>query len=91
MPKQSKRRGILFYNTYYFRGQDPAVERVLALQKNLKVTDRDACSDSRLSRTTVTNWRSRKVRRPQHASLTAHLRALGKDWGPFVDWDKDDK
>lgn len=69
------------YKTYKFRTYDPAMEEVLSFANRGggKATSIAAISrESGVSTSTLHNWRKRKTKRPQNASVEATGRALGK-------------
>lgn len=72
--KKKTKNNIPIYRSYRFSGQDPAVSDVLHMIRD----DVRTHEDSLVSRSTVRNWRSKKTRRPQHATMEAVLRANGK-------------
>lgn len=71
----SKKRShpIKLYRSYQFRGQDPVVRDVLSFVND----DQTTHEKSDVSRSTIRNWRTRKTRRPQFATLEAVLRSNG--------------
>jgi hypothetical protein len=81
----SKRtRSIGIYPTYKFVDQDPIVSKVKTVLQdeaaargiNLSKMVSTCCTESRVSRTTVSNWLDRTTKRPQAASMNAILRAV---------------
>ncbi len=81
MAKKTKTARVLKpYGTYKFSGQDPAVGKVLGEidEHGEKMSDVSHVSGVALS--TMANWRKRKTRRPQFATLNAALRAVGRQF-----------
>ncbi len=73
----SKAKAKTPYNHYFFRNQDPAIPLLLAIQDEKKITSRSISKDSKVSTSTLTNWRSKKTKRPQFCTLVAAFRSIG--------------
>lgn len=75
---------MIIYKSYRFHDQDPIVGKWRAIMdkeaaaRGVKISKLmgTISKESRVSRTTLDNWRSRKTKRPQAASLNAALRVL---------------
>lgn len=66
------------FKTYVFKEQDPIVGKVLIVIRDTNKHDTTVANDSGVSVSTLKNWRSRKTRRPQFATVNAVLRSCGK-------------
>lgn len=66
------------YKTYSFQGQDPMVVKVLSLVDGL--TYASISRDSGISTTTLSNWKHRRTKRPQHCTMAATLGAAGYEF-----------
>jgi hypothetical protein len=69
------------YKNYYFKDHDPVLDQMddirrLAGDGKLLEASKVA-ADTGLSLATVNNWRKRKVKRPQYASVAAMVYGLG--------------
>jgi hypothetical protein len=76
--KPVKPRVLKPYGTYKFSGQDPATGKVLDELDGEKISA--IASASGVSPSTFMNWRKKKTKRPQFATLNAALRAVGKEF-----------
>jgi hypothetical protein len=74
-----KTNGLRPYKTYKFTGQDPMTGKVLDEFDEVGATASAVSRDSGVSTSTFGNWRKRKTKRPQFATLNAALMALGKE------------
>lgn len=66
------------YKTYFHRGQDPMVDRVLTALNGYTFSEVSKLSG--ISSSTPRNWKRRKTMRPQHTTLAAALGAVGKEF-----------
>jgi DNA-binding phage protein len=76
---KAKVRVLKPYKTYRFTGQDPMVGKVLDACDAAGVKNAVVARESGVASTTLGNWRKRKTKRPQFATLNATLMALGKE------------
>lgn len=74
----SKRRSVI-YDSYSFIDKDPIVDKVRTVVQDAKVSYRYLEGVSRVGVTTIRGMFEGKTRRPQHATVNAILRALGKE------------
>lgn len=72
-----KKRPFKRYKTYPFYDQDPLVGVTLALLEDRKFAQ--VAKDTGLSRTTLGNWKTKKTKRPQAATLSAAGGLVGKE------------
>jgi hypothetical protein len=70
-------RGFITYDTYNFKDVDPVIDEMRTALDDSGHKASWACGVSRLSTTTVSNWFNNKTRRPQNASISAFMGALG--------------
>jgi hypothetical protein len=78
MARKVYKRGV--YQSYFFRDHDPkldAIDRVHELAG--RPTFKKWSELSSVGAQTFSNWRKRKTKRPQNASMEAALRALGAE------------
>lgn len=72
------------YKSYNFKEHDPILDQIDRLRELTGLNGKPAAAtfvsaQSGVSVGTVNNWRDRKVRRPQFASVKAVVRGLGAD------------
>jgi hypothetical protein len=79
MAKAKKTIVLKPYKTYKFTGQDPMVGKVLGVCDEAGVKPSAVSRESGVASSTLGNWRKRKTKRPQFATLNATLMALGKE------------
>lgn len=79
MAKKAKTTTLKPYKTYRFSGQDPIVGKVLDIVDDVGVKQKTLSSDSGVSSSTLGNWRRKKTKRPQFATINATLMALEKE------------
>ena len=65
------------YRTYRFSGQDPMVSKVFAAMEQADTDIAESCRKSGVSPTTLHNWKNKKTRQPQFATLNATAMAMG--------------
>jgi len=70
----STKHALKRYKTYMFKDQDPVVSDVLAV---LGDDFAGASEKSGVSRSSFRNWKRKKTKRPQHATMAAALGAEG--------------
>lgn len=71
-----------FYPSYQFGDHDPIIDQIDTLRKDAGSPKFDKVSaDSGVSVTTLNNWHTRKVKRPQFATVKAVVQALGGELG----------
>ena len=73
-----KKTELKQFKTYKFRMYDPAMEEVLGFIGKERGGITAASKASGVATTTLANWRSKKTRRPQNATIEAAGRAAGK-------------
>jgi hypothetical protein len=74
-----------YYPTYKFKDHDPILDKVDTLFElsgseatdGKPLTFETIAAKSQVAKTTLTNWRKRKVKRPQFATVAAVMGALG--------------
>lgn len=66
-----------FYPSYHFVDHDPILDSLDTLRSMAQRTDAQITADSRVTRSTLRNWRTRKTKRPQFATIKAVVHALG--------------
>lgn len=79
-----RKLAIGMYPTYRFRDQDPILDEVKdAVKAEAKARGiseqamaREACNLSRVSRTTVSNWYSKKTKRARSDTMNGFLHAM---------------
>lgn len=69
-----------FYRSYPFKEYDPAMEQVTGLIEDSDKPLKDINEGSDVSLTTMYNWRKKKTKKPQFATLNAVARSLGKEF-----------
>jgi hypothetical protein len=70
-------RGFITYDTYKFATVDPVIDEMRTALDDSGHKASWVCGVSRLSTTTASNWFRGKTRRPQNASISAFMGALG--------------
>jgi transcriptional regulator with XRE-family HTH domain len=65
------------YPSYLFKDHDPILDAIDTLIADSGWTFGEIAVGSGVTRTTLTNWQKRKVRRPQFATIKAVTRAVG--------------
>lgn len=68
------------YKSYVFRNKDPVIDKVRTVVQDSGESYEEIHRASGVSTTALYNWFSGPTKRPQHASLNAVLRALGKQF-----------
>lgn len=68
-------RGI--YHTYFFKDHDPILDAVDTVIKDSKMSFAKVERESGVSTACLRNWRNRKTKRPQFATIKAVVRACG--------------
>lgn len=71
----AKKRELKKYKTYMFKEFDPAIGEVLQVIGATKFGV--VAGDAGMSSSTLRNWKNKKTRRPQHATLAAAAGAKG--------------
>ena len=84
-----KANGITRYTTYNFTDHDPLIDVIDtafqdAKRRDKSITISKVSGKSRVAPATMTNWLSRKTKRPQAATLAAVAVALGMDTLPIT-------
>ena len=75
---KAKGRGIISYKSYMFREKDPIIGAIRTAMSDAHVTYTTVAAESGVSAATIRNWDSGDTKRPQHATVAAVGRALGK-------------
>jgi hypothetical protein len=70
-------RGFLTYDTYHFTNVDPVIDEMRTALDESGHKASWVCGVSRLSISTPMNWFNNKTKRPQNASISAFMGALG--------------
>lgn len=73
-------REPVIYRTYKFHDYDPAMDTVVGLVEDAGVTQKKVSDDTNVSTSTLGNWKRRKTKRPQFATLNAVARSFGKEF-----------
>lgn len=71
------------YKSYVFRQMDPVMEAIQPMLRAHKASDLNRLSS--VSRSTLSNWKKKKVRRPQFCTVSAVALAAGCYGIDFVD------
>lgn len=73
------KRGILIYDHYSFKDQDPCVDVLRAALKETGTTPMDIQRAGKVApkAATINNWLSKKVRCPRHDTFSAAMGAMG--------------
>lgn len=71
---------IGLFKTYHFVDHDPIIDKVDTILDDEGTSLTDAAHDSGVSRSTLVNWRKRKTKRPQYATIAAVVRSQGYDF-----------
>jgi hypothetical protein len=72
-------RTITSYTSYNFRDKDPIIYLVLQAIRDSGYSRARVCRDSGVSLSCLYAWEYGPTRRPQHATVRALLRAIGRD------------
>ena len=67
------------YKTYLFKDKDPVVDLLRTIVKETGMSYKEIADKSGVSHATIMNWFYGDVKRPQHATVMAVVRALGYD------------
>lgn len=73
--KPSAYNGV--YPAYLFKDHDPVLDQVDTVIADSGMKLSGVAAVAHISPTTLTNWRMRKTKRPQFASVAAVVRAVG--------------
>lgn len=76
---RSNRKSAWGYLSYTFKDHDPILDSIDTLLKVADVNRNKAAEKSGVSITTLINWRKRKTKRPQFATVRAVVGAVGGD------------
>ena len=79
MAKAKTVRTLKPYKLYKFSGQDPMTGKVLDELEEAGLNLSAAGRESGVAASTLGNWRKKKTKRPQFATLNATLMAVGKE------------
>lgn len=78
--KKSNGRGFLKpYKSYVFRNKDPVIDVVRTAVQDSGISERQISEASGVSQTAMAGWFRGATRRPQFATVTAVMSALGKE------------
>lgn len=72
-------RDVKPYKLYRFSGQDPMTSKVLAEVDDAGMKFGAVSRETGVAASTLSNWRKKKTKRPQFATLNATLMAFGKE------------
>jgi DNA-binding phage protein len=67
------------YKSYLFRDKDPVIDLVRTAVDDSKISYEQISADSGVSSNTIYQWFHGKTKRPQHCTVMAVLRAVGKE------------
>lgn len=84
MPVKKKVNGFTKYTTYNWSDHDPIIDVLDTARQSAKMTTAKITEKSRVAPTTMTNWWSRKTKRPQMSTVAAVAVALGMDNLPIT-------
>lgn len=84
MAAKKKANGFTKYTTYNWTDHDPIIDVLDAARQSAKMSTADIVGKSRVAPTTMTNWWSRKTKRPQLTTCAAVAVALGMDSLPIT-------
>lgn len=70
---------VTIYKTYRFRDKDPIIDELRTAVKDEGLSYQDIHLMSNVTVTTLRNWFEGETRRPQHATIMAVARAVGRD------------
>lgn len=76
--KKATRRGFVVYKSYLFKEKDPVIDAMRTAVEDSKESYSEISDASGVSASTMYNWFHGNVRRPQFATTTAVVLALGK-------------
>ena len=79
MAKATTTRTIKPYKLYKFSGQDPMTSKVLRELEDADFKPAAVARESGVASSTLGNWRKKKTKRPQFATLNAALMVVGKE------------
>ena len=75
--KTKKNGALRIYRSYLFVDKDPIIDSMRTVQALSKKTYEDVERESGIRRSTLRNWFSGNVKRPQFATVAAFARAHG--------------
>ena len=70
---------VHLYRTYLFKNKDPIIDRMRTIVQAEKVSYQELETKSGVAASTLYNWFHGAIKRPQHATAMAVIRALGYD------------
>ena len=79
----AKKFAAVRYTTYPFVDRDPILDFIETIKIRSGLTDRQVAEASKVSRSTLGNWRH-KTKRPQFATVAAAANALGVSHLPIT-------
>jgi hypothetical protein len=79
MAKAKTERTVRPYKLYKFSGQDPMTSKVLRELDDADFKPAAISRESGVASSTLGNWRKKKTKRPQFATLNAALMVVGKE------------
>ena len=68
------------YKTYMFKNKDPAIDQLRTAMQDEAMSYKDIYIASGVTVSTLRNWFTGSTRRPQHATIMAVARAMGRDY-----------
>jgi hypothetical protein len=78
-PGNDRKRTVGVYKSYNFRTKDPIIDKVRTAISDAEVTYAHIERKSGVTTTTLRAWFGGKTKRPQHATVNAVLRVIGKE------------
>jgi len=76
--RKEHKRG--FYPTYLFKEHDPVLDLIDTAVQDVGFNFKKLSEISGVSQSTLINWRLRRTKRPQFATVQAVAHALGRDF-----------
>ncbi len=70
---------VFHYKTYNFVDKDPIVDLLRTIVNDTGMSYKEIADKSGVSQTTLSKWFYGDVKRPQHATVMAVMRAMGYD------------
>ena len=70
---------VQLYKSYLFKDKDPVVDLLRTIVKETGMSYQEIADASGVSKHTIMNWFYGDVKRPQHATVMAVVRAMGYD------------
>lgn len=81
---KKRNSGITRYTTYLWTDHDPVLDLVDTAMASAKLSVVKVSAKTRVATTTMSNWKTRKTKRPQLSTVAAVLVACGVDSIPIT-------